>query len=162
MGPMGGRGMRGPGMRGAGLLALACSDKGAGALDKMFDRTDKRLELSADQQKLFDAFKTKALTAETTFADACQAAKPDRSAEQKPDLLTRMKSGLAVDQARLTAMNDVLPEFEALYNSLSDQQKAQLQPRHGGMGKGGMGRNHDGGGRGAGHNGAPPPAPTNS
>ena len=133
-------------------------------LDKMFDRTDKRLDLSTDQQKLFDAFKTKALTAETTFADACQAARPDRSAIQKPDLLTRMKSGLAVDQARLTAMNDVLPEFEALYNSLSDQQKAHLLPRHGGMGgkggMGGMGRNHDG--RGPGQDGSPPPAPTNS
>ena len=155
MGPMGGRG----GMGQPGLLALACSDKGAGALDKMFDRTDKRLDLSADQQKLFDTFKTKALTAETSFADACQAAKPDRTADHKPDLVTRMKAGLAVDQARLTAMNDVLPDFEALYNSLSDQQKAHLLPRHFGMGKGGMGRNHDG--RGPDRNG-PPPAPTNS
>jgi len=139
MAPMG-RGMRnGP----FPMMALACSDKGPAALDKMFDRTDKRLELSADQQKLFDAFKAKALTAETDFADACQAARPDRSAEKRPDLLERMKSGLAVEQARLTAMNSALPEFEAFYNSLTDQQKANLLPRHGMApgGRGGMDRN---------------------
>lgn len=157
MGPMGGPGgMRQIGQ--PGLLALACSDKGAGAMDKMFDRTDKRLDLSADQQKLFDAFKTKALAAEATFAGACQAARPDRTADQKPDLLSRMKAGLAIDQARLTAMTDVLPDFEALYNSLNDDQKAHLLPHRRGMG--GKGWNHDG--RGPDKNGAPPPAPSNT
>ena len=152
MGPMG-RGMRnGP----FPMLALACSDKGPAMLDKMFERTDKRLDLNTDQQKLFEAFKAKALTAETDFSDACQAARPDRSAEKRPDLLTRMKAGLAVDQARLTAMTSVLPDFEAFYNSLTDAQKHDLLPRHGGMGPGG--RNHNGG-----QNHAPAPAaPTNS
>jgi len=155
MGPMG-RGMRnGP----FPMLALACSDKGPAALDKMFDRTDKRLDLSTDQQKLFEAFKAKALTAETDFSDACQAARPDRSAEKRPDLLTRMKAGLAIDQARLTAMNSVLPEFEAFYNSLTDQQKHDLLPRHGGMGPGGRGGMDRNGG--SDHDG-PPPAPQNS
>ena len=155
MGPMG-RGMRnGP----FPMLALACSDKGPAALDKMFDRTDKRLDLSTDQQKLFEAFKAKALTAETDFSDACQAARPDRSAEKRPDLLTRMKAGLAIDQARLTAMNSVLPEFEAFYNSLTDQQKHDLLPRHGGMGPGGRGGMDRNGG--PDHDG-PPPAPQNS
>src|SRR4051812_5897577 len=57
MGPMG-RGTRGGQFP---MLALACSDKGPAVLDKMFDRTDKRLDLGADQQKLFEAFKAKAL-----------------------------------------------------------------------------------------------------
>ena len=150
MGPMG-RGMRGGQFP---MLALACSDKGLAALDKMFDRADKRLDLSTDQQKLFEAFKAKALTAETDFSDACQAARPDRSAEKRPDLLTRMKAGLAVDQARLTAMNSVLPEFEAFYNSLTDAQKHDLLPRHGGMGPGGRGgMDHNGG---PDRNGPPP------
>ena len=157
MGPMG-RGMRnGP----FPMLALACSDKGPAMLDKMFDRTDKRLELSTDQQKLFDAFKAKALTAATDFSDACRAARPDRSAEKRPDLLARLKSGLAIDQARLTAMNSALPEFEAFYNSLTDQQKHDLLPR-GGWHKGPGGRggmDHNGG---ADHNGPAPAAPTNS
>ncbi len=152
MGPMG-RGMRnGP----FPMLALACSDKGPAALDKMFERTDKRLELSTDQQKLFEAFKAKALTAETGFASACQAARPERSAEKRPDLLERMKSGLAIDQARLTAMNSALPEFEAFYNSLTDAQKANLLPRggwhQGPGGRGGM--DHNGGP----NQDSPPPA----
>ena len=152
-GPGKGMGPNGRGMRNGPfpMLALACSDKGPAALDKMFDRTDQRLNLSTDQQKLFEAFKAKALTAETTFADACQAARPDRSAEKRPDLLERMKAGLAIDQARLTAMNSALPEFEAFYNSLTDQQKADLLPHHGGRG----GMDHDGG---PDRNGPPPPA----
>lgn len=161
-GPMGkGMGPMGRGMRNGGLpmLALACSDKGPAVLDKMFDRTDKRLDLSADQQKLFETFKTKALTAETDFSDACRAARPDRSAEKRPDLLDRLKAGLTIDQARLTAMNSVLPDFEAFYNSLTDAQKHDLLPRHGGMGPGGRGgMGHDGGP----DRNSPPPAPTNS
>jgi hypothetical protein len=159
MGPMGG----GMANRRFGLIALACSEKGPAVLERVLDRSAKRLALSADQQKLFDAFRTKALTAETTFSDACKAARPDKSATTRPDLLTRMKSGLAVDQARLTALNSVLPEFEALYNSLSDQQKHDLLPRQG-MG---FGRNwNQGPGNGAGHFGRghhnAPQAPQNS
>jgi hypothetical protein len=155
-GPGKGTGPTGRGMRGGQfpMLALACSDKGPAVLDKMFDRTDKRLDLGADQQKLFEAFKAKALTAETGFSDACQAARPDRSAEKRPDLLTRMKAGLSIDQARLTAMTSVLPEFEAFYNSLTDAQKHDLLPRHGGMGPGGRGgMEHNGGPN---HDGPPP------
>ena len=72
-----------------------------------------------------------------------------------------MKAGLAIEQARLTALGDVLPDFEALFNSLTDAQKASLLPHHG-MGRG-MGRwgQHDGVGRNGDRNG-PPPAPTNS
>jgi hypothetical protein len=140
------------------MLALACSDRGAGALEKMLDRSARRLDLSADQQKLFDAFRTKALTAQTGFADACKAARPDRTAQTRPDLLDRVRAGLAVDQARLTALNEVFPDFEALYNSLSDQQKQHLLPRAGrwDMHRAGPGMMHGGKG-GPDRNGPPPP-----
>jgi len=143
------------------MLALACSDKGAGVLEKMLDRSARRLDLSADQKALFDAFRSKALTAETGFADACKAARPDRTADSRPDLLARMKAGLAVDQARLTALNDVLPDFEALYNSLSDQQKHRLLPRthQWNMHRAGPGMQH---GKGGPDRNGPPAAPQNS
>jgi hypothetical protein len=143
------------------MLALACSDRGAGALEKMLDRSARRLDLSADQQKLFDAFRTKALTAQTGFADACKAARPDRTAGARPDLLARMKAGLAIDQARLAALNEVLPDFEALYNSLSDQQKRHLVPRlnHWNMHRAGPGMH---GGKAGPHRHGPMPAPQNS
>lgn len=123
----------GPG-RGAGILGLVCSDKGAEALEIAFVRLSHRLDLTAEQQPLFDAFKAKALTTQTSFADDCQNAMPDRTAETRPDLLERLKAGLAVDEARLTAMNAILPDFEAFYGSLTDAQKADLMPARMGMG----------------------------
>lgn len=157
-GAMPNRGM-GPG----GFLMLACSDKGAEALEIALVRMDHRLDLSADQQKLFETFRTKALSTATSFAGTCKADRPTADAGAKPDALARMKAGLAIEQARLTALNDVLPDFETLFNSLSDAQKANLLPHRGpGMGMG-MGRwgQHDGMG-GKGGRSAPPPAPTNS
>ena len=41
------------------MLALACSDKGAGALEKLLDRSARRLAATAEQQQLFDAFRSK-------------------------------------------------------------------------------------------------------
>lgn len=149
-GPDGGMGRgTGPG----GMLMLACSDKGAEALEIALVRMAHRLDLTADQQKLFDTFRAKALTTETSFADTCKANRPAATADARPDALTRLKAGLAIDQARITAMNDVLPDFEALFTSLTDQQKARLLPHRGwGMGRGpgdhgGIDRN------------GPPPAP---
>lgn len=139
-GPMGnhmGPGGKGPhwgrrggmdGMGRLGMLVLACSDKGSDKLGKVLDRAGKRLQLSDDQQKLFDTFKTQALAAEGTFASTCQSARPQQMAGTHPDMLARMKAGLAIEQARLTALNAVLPDFEALYTSLSDQQKQHLFP----------------------------------
>jgi hypothetical protein len=150
-----GRGMMGP----AGLLRLACSDRGAEALEIALVRLSHRLDLTAEQKPLFDSFRTAALTTQTSFADTCKANRPDRSSG-RPDLLARLKSRLAIDQARLTALNTVLPDFEALYNSLSDQQKQALLPRRG-MGMG-MWRWHHGGEDGGPANGSasrPPVAP---
>ena len=121
------RGM-GPG-RGAGVLGLVCSDRGAEALEIAFGRWSHRLDLTAEQKELFDALKARALTTQTSFADQCAAALPERTAGAMPDLLESFKARLAVEEARLTAMNDILPDFEAFYTSLTDDQKAELMPR---------------------------------
>lgn len=125
---------------GAGaLLMLACSPKGAEALDVSLLRLSYRLDLTADQKPLFDTFRERALTSETSFADTCKSNTPPSADNTKPDFLTRLKSRLAIDQARVTALNDVLPSFEALYATLSDTQKAALIPHRPGMGPGGQG-----------------------
>ena len=144
-----GGGMGGMNRGGDRLIALACSNKGAEVLQRVLDRTGKRLNLTADQQKLFDTFREKALTTETGFATQCQAARPDRS-KGRPDLITRLQSGLAIDQARITALNAVLPDFQALFNSLSAEQKAHLRPMMGmgQHGKGGWGKGGQNGGMG--------------
>ena len=138
----------GPGMdRGAGgILGLVCSERGAEALEIAFVRMAHRLELTDTQQPLFDALKSKALTTQTSFADDCAAAHPDRTADQRPDLLEGFKARLKVEEARVAALTAVLPDFEAFYASLTDQQKADLMPRMGrgdrddGPGRDGMGR----------------------
>jgi hypothetical protein len=127
----------GPGRGAGGILGLVCSPNGAEALEVAMVRLTHRLELTAEQQPLFDAFKTKALTTQTSFADECAAALPDRSADTRPDLLDGLKARLAVEEARLTAMNAILPDFEAFYGSLTDRQKDDLMPR-------GFGRHDDG------------------
>ena len=61
--------------------------------------------------------------------------------DAEPDLIAEIKSRLSVDQARLTAMTAVLPDFEAFYASLTGSQKARLLAHQGigkGFGKGGM------------------------
>jgi len=117
----------GPG-HSAGILGLVCSDRGAEALEIAFVRWSHRLDLTAEQQTLFDTLRTKALTTQTSFADECEAAMPDRTADARPDLLEGLKARLAVEEAKLTAMNGLLPDFEAFYASLTDAQKASLQP----------------------------------
>jgi len=128
--------MGGDRMMGAGaLLALACSPKGTETLDVALLRLSYRLDLTADQKPLFDTFREKALTTQTNFADTCKADRPTASADARPDFLDRLKARITIEQARLTAMNDVLPSFEALYGALTDTQKAALMP-HPGMGMG--------------------------
>jgi len=127
------------------LLLLACSPQGAEALDGALLHLSYRLALTADQKPLFQTFHDKAMADESTFSDACKSNAPTTADNgAKPDFLTRFKDRLAIDQARLTALNDVLPSFEALYASLSDTQKASLLPRHMGMGPGQHGWRHGG------------------
>jgi hypothetical protein len=137
----------GPGRGAGGILGLVCSDNGAEALEIAFVRWSHALELTAEQQPLFDALKAKALTSQTSFADQCQAARPDRSADAKPDLLEGLKARLAIEEARLTAMNALLPDFEAFYGSLTDAQKAKLMPRLDRQGNGHGDRMGRGGGQ---------------
>lgn len=145
MQPMGG--MRGPQH---GLLGLVCSTEGSSVLETMLDDTAARLKLTADQQKLFDTFRTNALTAQTSFADSCATTRDDRNADTSIDMVDRMKSHLAVETARVTALNALLPDFEALFNSLTDAQKADLFPHDGFRmhmrmdNRGGMDRMHRG------------------
>lgn len=116
------------------LLMLACSPRGAEALDVALLRLSYRLDLTAEQKPLFDAFHQKALATQASFADSCKSAAPAAADNGRPDFLARLKARLSVDQARLTALNDVLPSFEALYDTLSDTQKAALLPHRPGFG----------------------------
>jgi hypothetical protein len=124
-------------MHGGGfnIIDLVCSPQGAEELEIGFVRLSHRLELTDAQQPLFDALKTSALTAQTSFADTCAAAMPDKSTDTAPDMIDRLKARIAIDTARLEALNAVLPDLEAFYDSLTDEQKANLLPDRGDRGE---------------------------
>lgn len=116
-----------------GLVDLVCSDQGAERLEIAFVRLSHRVALTAEQTPLFEALKTAALTAQTSFSDTCKSALPAAGANAaKPDLVERLKTSLKLDEARIAALAKLLPPFEAFYGSLTADQKAKLDmPRFG-------------------------------
>lgn len=120
-----------------GIAGLICSTDGGTQLESKLGELAAALKLTAAQQPLFDAYKTAALGAQTTFAEACPQppaadAQPASQPTTPPDAVTVLKDRVAHQTAELDALNAVLPSFEALYNSLDDTQKAALMPLVGG------------------------------
>lgn len=63
------------------LAAIGCGPNAAERLETRLDRLSDRLKLTAEQEKLFDAFRTASLTAQTDFADSCTALRPAHAAD---------------------------------------------------------------------------------
>jgi hypothetical protein len=110
---------------------FSCNDRAADRLERGLDRMAGKLALTSDQEKLFEDFRTSALTAQTAFADQCDTIRPDVAASktERPDLIQRLEQRLKVDEARLAAMSELLPQFKSFYASLTDAQKSELAPR---------------------------------
>jgi len=111
---------------GASLPGVSFQVNAACRLETRIDQLSLRLGLTADQVPLFEDYRSAVLATATGLADACAAAAPE--AGTVPDALTAMKNRLAVQTARVEALNATLPSFEALFNSLTDVQKALLTP----------------------------------
>jgi hypothetical protein len=148
-------------------------ERGAEAVDLAFVRLSYAVELTAEQQPLFDAFKTAALTAAADFATATEGLRPAAPAEGEtaaalPSITDRLENRIAVETARLAALEAVQPAAAAFFDSLTEEQLAALTPqrpdRNGGpgMNKGGPrdhgGDHHQGQMGGKGPMGAPAPA----
>lgn len=132
-----------------GLLTLVCSPNGAEQLEISLVRMAHRLTLTPEQQPLFDDLRTTALTAQTNFADTCAAARPAKAASTpaapstapaapsapvaatatRPTLVEALKTRIALDTARIEALNTVLPKLETLYAALTDTQKGAIETR---------------------------------
>lgn len=136
---------RGPRGERGGIAGLVCSTDGATRLEARLADLATQLKLTAEQQPLFDAYKTAALSAQTTFADSCARLQPAAGAGPmtRPDALSMLKDRQVRQTAELEALNAVLPSFEALYNSLDDTQKAALMPLAGYFGAGDRGPRGD-------------------
>lgn len=124
-----------------GFIRLMCSENGAKRLEAAMDRMDDRITLTDDQQALYDTFKSNALAAQTQYADSC--VQGTRGADT--DIVDRLETRQANMKALVAAMDTIIPSFEAYYDSLSDEQKAEMKPKRGK--RGGMKDGKRGGGK---------------
>lgn len=158
------------------LVDLRCGTGAADRMDQRLDRITDRLELTADQQALYDTFRASALAAQTTFADTCATLRPasaEQPASQPADPIAAIETRLKIDEARIASLAAVLPDLRAFYDSLTDEQKAGFMPQRMAQGQDGRGFGKPGSDRhdhrGPGRDGrpgqqvntpaAPPPAP---
>lgn len=156
----GGDDMRGGGR--GGVLNLICAPNGAEQLEKKLVSLSYDAKLTDAQKPLYEALKTAALTAQTSFADTCASVMPAAPAAPvadaapaadattatppvRPDMLTALQNRLKIDEARVAALTSVMPSFEAFFNSLSDEQKAALAPQGRMGGDNGPNGDHRGG-----------------
>lgn len=72
-----------------------------------------------------------AMAAAPEAAPAPDAPEAPAAGATRPNMLEMMQARLKLEEARVAALGEVLPKFEALYNALSDEQKASLEPMRG-------------------------------
>jgi hypothetical protein len=117
---------RGPG--GGGFLALNCGPDAGDRLAHMLLGLEQRTDPTGEQVALFEAFESAATAAQADFAASCPIP-PAEGETAARNLIDSLTTRLEVEEARLAAMQEVLPAFTAFYTSLSDEQKAALEPR---------------------------------
>jgi len=109
---------------------FVCSERGSSRIERGLNRISQRLDLNQEQTPAFDAFKSAALSAQSDFLQQCSDFKLARDeAGSDIDLIDRMNNRQALLGARLEAVSSIMPELEAFYDNLSDEQKRQLNPR---------------------------------
>ena len=133
-------GQRGPG----GMIGF---EHGAEGIEIALVRLSHAIDMTPEQQALFDTFKTEALAAAASFSTAVEGLRPAAPATgetaERPDMSEMMQNRIAAQSAQLAALESVQPSMTAFFDSLTDEQKAELAPQRGergGMGKGQMGK----------------------
>ena len=115
-------------------------------------RLSHAIDMTAEQQSLFDTLKTDALAAAETFSTAVEGLRPAAPVEgqtaERPEFSEMLENRIAFETAHLAALEAVQPALSAFFDSLTDEQKASLMPERGerggmpGFGKGGP-RHHE-------------------
>lgn len=127
----------GPGMRhGGDMMGLLGFERGAEAVEIALVRLSHALELTTEQQSLLDTLKSTTLSAVEDFTAATESLRPtgpgdaaETATAAAPDLTQRLENRIAMERARLAALEAVQPALSAFYDSLTDDQKAQLAPQ---------------------------------
>lgn len=115
-------------------------DRGVEAVEIALVRLSHAVEMTAEQQALFDTLKTDALAAAETFSTAVEGLRPvapqggaaapvEGQVAEVPDFSERLENRIAIETARLAALEAVQPAVTAFFDSLTDEQKAGLTPQ---------------------------------
>ena len=118
-----GSGMMGRGMMGAWMMGGrgggACNPAAAGLFGWRADELAERIKPTDAQRPKFDEFKAASIKAVDIMRDACRADVPGTIIGRTEAMEKRM-------DAMLQGVRTVRPALEALYATLSDEQKARL------------------------------------
>jgi LTXXQ motif family protein len=110
--------MRGPGMWG-GRFAGPCDPGAAGLAGWRIDQIERVVRPTDAQRTALDDLRAASTKAAEALASACPREVPQSSTQRLDFMEKRM-------EAMLQAIKTVRPAFDALYASLSDEQKARL------------------------------------
>ena len=103
---------------------------GAERVEIALVRLSHRLDLTEEQQTLFDTMRTDALSAAETFETAVADLRPQPPAEgearEMPSMGERLENRIAFQTAYLDALEAVQPSATAFFDSLTDEQQAGL------------------------------------
>lgn len=127
--------------------------RGGEGIEIALVRLSHRIDLTAEQQALLDTLKTSALAAAEDFATATEGLRPTPPVEGEtrvaPSVAERLETRIALEKAHVAALEAVQPSVAAFFDSLTDEQKAELMPQrgehgprgqHGGQGPRGPGK----------------------
>lgn len=104
--------------------------RGAEGIEVALVRLSHRITLSAEQQPLFDSFKTAAIAAANDFATARADLRPDTATTTTaPSMSERLDKQITLQKARLKTLETVQPSAKAFFDSLTPEQLTQLSKR---------------------------------
>lgn len=112
--------MMGPGMMGRGMMGAGlCDPRAAGLAEWRIRAMERNLRPNDAQRAALDALKSASAKAAETISNACPRELPASPVARLEIMETRLA-------AMLDALKIVRPAFEKFYNSLSDEQKTQV------------------------------------
>tara|TARA_R110002124_G_scaffold36451_19_gene117516 strand:+ start:187 stop:897 length:711 start_codon:yes stop_codon:yes gene_type:complete len=146
MRPHDGPGQAGPRQNGPrGMAGFIGFERGAEAVEIALVRLSHAIDMTAEQQALYDTLKTDTLAAAEKFSAAVEGLRPAAPAEgqtaQRFDISKGLETRIALETAHLDALKAVQPSVTAFFDSLTDEQKAELtaaRAERGPMGKRGQ------------------------
>jgi hypothetical protein len=111
--------MMGPGMMGGRGMSFMCNPRSAGMAEWRINQIEASVRPTETQKAKLSDLRTASTKAAETLAAACAGDVPSKSTERMAQMEKRV-------EAMLLALKTVRPAFDALYESLDNDQKSRL------------------------------------